>query len=525
MVTLLPLLVTALPLQIERVVVYPDRAQVIRIASVSCGAHVAVPFEHLPPAVDRASIRARTSLGTVAGLQVEEHTRADAFAPEVKRLEEQLIKLYDELKSLRDDRRRIEHSGELAGHYTEVTQKLLQEELAAAAPNTRNWDQALETALSTKLRTDNERVAKVAAERELQRRLGELEQQRARLETSLARHEFSAEALVSCAAGQAGKTARVELSYFIGGASWSPSYEARAEEAAGMVELTSLATVQQSSGESWSHAELVLSTAVPRQDATPPELNKLNVWAEEHKELKRVLVRREEKQLHAEAAIAGTAEGDIPLLRATSQGISVQLTVPDPADVAGNGTPVRLTIARHRMKARFALRSAPQRMPYVFRIADLTNQAPFPLLAGPVDAFRDNGLMGHYSLERVAQGARFHLTFGIEEGLRIKRTALEETKRQSGLFGAKHRFRFAYRLELANYLGRSEEVELLERIPVSELDDVEVALETDRTTAGYQLQSDDGLLTWRLRIAPNEVHSTDLGFHVDVPSSYDLGGL
>src|SRR5207244_6846951 len=97
-------------------------------------------------------------------------------------------------------------------------------------------------------------------ERELSRQLAEMRRRMGQLGEARQRRERRAEVLVSCPAG---KTARVELTYMVGGASWQPAYEARADEAAGRVALSLYATVQQSTGERWEQAQVALSTAVP----------------------------------------------------------------------------------------------------------------------------------------------------------------------------------------------------------------------------------------------------------------------
>ena len=68
------------------------------------------------------------------------------------------------------------------------------------------------------------------------------------------------------------------------------------------------------------------------------------------------------------------------------------------------------------------------------------------------------------------------------------------------------------------------ELEVADHLPVSELDDVKVELES-QTTPGYQLDAPDGIATWKLKLAPAEKKKLELAFHVDVPSSYDSGGL
>ncbi|HZI16246.1 MAG TPA: mucoidy inhibitor MuiA family protein, partial [Myxococcus sp.] len=184
----------------------------------------------------------------------------------------------------------------------------------------------------------------------------------------------------------------------------------------------------------------------------------------------------------------------------------------------------RVRLGRHQLKADFSWRTVPKLHPVVFRVARVANTTPFPLLPGLVSIFRDTGFLGHQSLERVAQGAPFELTFGLEEGLRVKRTVVEELKRPEGLFGGKQRFRYVYRFQLANHRARPEKVELSEHIPVSELEDVKVEVAPE-STAGYTLAAAEGIATWQVTLGPGEQRTVDLAFHVDAPSSYETGGL
>jgi uncharacterized protein (TIGR02231 family) len=514
--TLVLFLLSAAP-GVSRVVVYPDRAQVTRVAHLTCGAHASVTFEAIPPAADSATLRALSSTATVEGLRSASRAREDVFGPRVKALDEDIRKRRQEISTLSDTAARADEQARVAHGYADVAASSIDREMAEAAPNTKAWGQALDATLSARLRAVSAGTQVQAQLRQAQRALEDVVRERQRLEASAHRRELSAEVLVSCADG---KTADVELTYTVGGASWVPSYEARAQESEGAVDLATYATVRQTTGEDWGHAHVVLSTAIPQENATPPELQPLKVWAEERSD-KKVLVRREESVEHAEAStpVSGGRGGGRGMV-ATSQGVSVQLAVAEPADVRGDGTPARLFVGTTRMQAHFANRTLPKMMPFVFRVADVTNTGPFPLLPGQLDAFRRAGLIGQYPLERVAQGAPFHLTFGIEDALRVKRTVVEEVVRDTGLFGTNHRFRYAYRLELANYGKRAEEVEVDEHVPVSELSDVKVEVDA-KTTPGYALRPDDGILVWKPTLNPRDKKTFDLAFHVDVPSSYE----
>ncbi|MBI3073860.1 MAG: mucoidy inhibitor MuiA family protein [Deltaproteobacteria bacterium] len=507
---------------VTKVVVYPDRAQVTREARIACGPRAVANFAGITPSADPASFRARTNLGAIEGLRTEVRTRDQVFAPDVKAIDVDVRRLRGETAALENRALRAGEQATLAGRLLEVARGLVGREMNDATPNAAAWTVAFETALATRLKANAAVVDVQSRRRDLDRKLAELYAKRSRLATAATRREHFAEVLVSCAAG---RSATVELTYMVGGAGWRPSYEARADEKGGTVDLATFATITQSTGEPWTKTRVTLSTAVPRENATPPDVRRLNIWAEERKATKKVLVRRDEFRDRAEASGKDDAVSGDTQMQVAAQGLSVQLTVPERADIAGNGTPARLFVARTKMKARFALRSIPKLMPFVFRVADLSNAAPFPLLAGPIDAFRHGALMARYQLPRVPQGGRFHLTFGLEESIRMKRVTVEELRRDEGLFKSNRRFRYVYRFDVASFSKSEAEVELSEHIPVSELDDVKVGIDTEVTTAGYEHRADDGIVTWRLKMGAGEKRSVTLAFIVDVPSSFDSGRL
>ena len=318
--------------------------------------------------------------------------------------------------------------------------------------------------------------------------------------------------------------AELALTYLVGGASWTPVYEARADEPGNAVAFSTWATIRQGTGEEWNQVELTLSTAVPSQNATPPELKLLKVTAYEKAPEKKVLVRRDEFVERAQTGSGGEAQNQGGQAVAKSQGLSVQLLVPEKSKVPGDNAPVRLFVGKTRMKATFELRTMPKVMPVAFRVAELTNQAAWPLLAGRVDSYRSTGLVGRYALERVPQGGAFNLTFGVEEAVRVKRTVNEELKRDTGLFNGNKRFTYAYTFEVANYGKAPIDVALSEHLPVSEMNDILVAV-GEKTTAGYQLDHQDGIAKWKVSLKAGEKKKVDFAFRVDVPSSYDTGGL
>jgi uncharacterized protein (TIGR02231 family) len=505
----------------DRVVVFPDRAQVTRVTALTCGARVPVNFEHIPPSATQDSFRARVTGGSIDGMRAELVRREKEFSPKTEALVKALEALQLELENTGDQLSRVQAQTKVGRQYTEIAVQLVSREMATERPDLKSWQSAFDTSLGSSLTAAKQTSEVNAKLRELRLKEEELRRQLDEVRIAQNKQSWTVEVLASCPPG---KTAELALTYLVGGASWTPVYEARADESGGAVDFSTWATIHQGTGEDWSQVELTLSTAVPSQNATPPDLKVLKVTAYEKAVEKKVLVRRDEFVERAETGSGGEAANTGGQAVAKSQGLSVQLRVPEKSKVPGDNAPVRLFVGKTQMKAKFELRTMPKVMPVAFRVAELTNQAAWPLLAGRVDAFRSTGLVGRYPLERVPQGGAFTLTFGVEEAVRVKRTIMEELKRDTGLFNGNKRFTYAYAFEVANYGKTAIDVTLAEHLPVSEMNDILVAV-GEKTTGGYQLDPKDGIAKWKVSLKAGEKKKVDFAFRVDVPQTYDTGGL
>jgi len=66
--------------------------------------------------------------------------------------------------------------------------------------------------------------------------------------------------------------AELELEYFLPGARWKPAYDLHYASARGQIRVETAAVVEQATGEDWTDATLLLSTAIPGRGIDLPEL-------------------------------------------------------------------------------------------------------------------------------------------------------------------------------------------------------------------------------------------------------------
>ena len=97
--------------------------------------------------------------------------------------------------------------------------------------------------------------------------------------------------------------------------------------------------------------------------------------------------------------------------------------------------------------------------------------------------------------------------------------AAEQREKATGLVGKTNERHYAHRSYVSNYLPEAANIEIKDQVPVSELDDVKVVVDYNKTK-GFNLDKDDGILTWNVHLKPNESKEIDLAYRIDVPGDY-----
>ncbi|MBE7491947.1 MAG: DUF4139 domain-containing protein [Planctomycetes bacterium] len=292
----------------------------------------------------------------------------------------------------------------------------------------------------------------------------------------------------------------LEIVYRTPCALWRPEHLATLNvdprnAAAGQVVLTTWGTVWQRTGEDWKDIEVCFSTARPAQVAEPPLLND-DVLARRKKtpeERKKVVVEMREQTV----ADTGGARQAPQMPGVDDGGVPLEFRPKGHFDIPGNGQPARVEIGTTTMAATVSRVLMPERTPLVHLKARATWPGPHPLLAGPLRVARGASLVGRARTGFVGAGESFDLGFGADDGLRCKRGVHEE-REQAALTGTQT-IRRTVTLYLSNLAGEARAAELTERVPVSEIEGLEVKLVE---TQGWQPDGKDGYLRRQISVAP-----------------------
>ncbi|WP_436786242.1 mucoidy inhibitor MuiA family protein [Yinghuangia sp. YIM S10712] len=359
----------------------------------------------------------------------------------------------------------------------------------------------------------NEELSRVAARRrDAEAALGATEENPA---------ELRAVVEVVVEAERAGPV-ELRVAHLVPCALWRPAYRATLAADGTALTLESDAVVWQRTGEDWTDVRLSLSTARPTLAARPPSLveDELRLRDKSDEEKRTVEVDLREEEISKVGTVASSA-ADLP---GVDDGGEVRvLAAPTPATVPSDGRAHRVHLTSFTAGSRTELAATPELSPLVTRVAHAPNEAGHVLLAGPVDLVRASGFVGRGQLKFTGQGEELRLSFGSEDTFRIVRHTSEE-KTTKAVTGRTTTTR-TVRVFVSHLSGDGEPVAVVlrERIPVSEVSAVEVALKTDACSPPPASVDAEGIVRYDLTLAPGERRAVTLVY--ELSASGKVAGL
>jgi hypothetical protein len=280
------------------------------------------------------------------------------------------------------------------------------------------------------------------------------------------------------------------------------------------VDWQTSACVWQATGEDWTDAALTFSLERPSLGVEPPELDDDELMARRRPDAVTVEAREQEQQTTGlGGGGAGSGVAEVPGI--DDGGLGLVLSAPR-ATIKADGAPHRIPVGGFTAPAQLSLVAIPLRSPWVHLRARIVNTGPQPLLAGPVDLIMASGYVGRAEIGFVATNEKFYVGFGPEADVRVHREETAE-REEAGLLGGWNMQQVRVAVRLSNLGAERREIIVTERIPISEVEQVDVQpsapdgylLGTDDHPGGEEITQvtarsidDRGMVTWSVELPP-----------------------
>ena len=210
-----------------------------------------------------------------------------------------------------------------------------------------------------------------------------------------------------------------------------------------------------------------------------------------------------------------------PYLPAVSAGgLDFVYRAPTPTTVESSGKEVRVPLASQTFRADAFYEATPALATTAFLRARVRNDGKRPLLLGPATIFGDGEFVGVGEIRTTGPGGEIELPLGADQDIRLVRQIVPSGK-TTGLILKSQETVYDVQLQVGNYKKQAVTVEVIDQLPVSRNDDVDVKL-LATNPAPAKAPDTDGVIRWRVSIPPGETRTLKLSYQITRPKDWKL---
>ncbi len=527
--------------RITEVTVYADRAQVVRQAPAQLAPGTSrYAFAKLPGWIDEGSVRvtlAPASAGKILDVQVRRTFLAKPTDDEFLKAEAAVREISDEVAALDDEKSVLDAQTKHVDAIRMFSLEKFPKDAAAREVKPQEYSAAVEFIAESLRKT-------AAARRELEKKRRnlqpELQARQRRAEELRQRSQLEQRTVIVTVHSAAAAAATLTLSSMLPGATWEPVHELRASNGVTNLALTSYGTVTQSTGEDWTGVTLALSTQRSTETMKIPELhglllgnsraavravNRIDTFQDANRNWfaqngfffnsanPDAAQQREyadnQKLMLGQSLVASAAFEHLQ-----QRGTSAHFTAVGGQTIRADGRPVRAPIGAAELGAKRHIVAAPELSLNAAHTADLANTGKQPLLPGKVALYIDGAFLGLTETDFVAPGESFDVFLGVADQIKLSRV-VDPKRSEYYRSGTRTRMKVAYVLTVENLADKPATVQLADRIPVSEVEEVRVS--SVKTTP--EVKADiKGLLRWAVALGPKQTKEYRIEYTLEYPA-------
>ncbi|OZG71378.1 hypothetical protein BTA51_20795 [Hahella sp. CCB-MM4] len=329
------------------------------------------------------------------------------------------------------------------------------------------------------------------------------------------------------------QTAKLDIYYNVGLASWQPIYKLDVDRHSDEITLQQFAKIAQRTGEDWPNTKISISNAVAIQSARLPNLNSwlLDIYRAPPMPVASPVAH--EVMLGAAAAGEMLEDLEEPAPAAfmqaeqREQGISFEFDLPQRVQINSGGDDATLPIMQKKLPCKFYHYSVPKIDSHTYFVCAV--QPDSNLLPGSVNVYYGGRYIANTLLQDKAAGEPMVFNLGADRGVKVSRQKVSDKKAET-FFGMVDRSSVAREIEfltrIENLKDESITVKYIDHIPVAKTDVIQVkGVELNPEPTEKEYQSKEGVLGWDIELGPGVTKEIRLKFYIKHPKNEAPVGL
>ncbi|MBY0487571.1 MAG: DUF4139 domain-containing protein [Flavobacteriaceae bacterium] len=336
----------------------------------------------------------------------------------------------------------------------------------------------------------------------------------------------------------------LDINYITNSATWNPFYDLRVDNVKDPINMMYKAQVIQNSGIDWKKVKLTLSSGNPNQNNQAPLLSSWFLrYQEEGKDYNYYRGNAYEKLSAVENKIQGRkeksnsykyadttanygyesfADGDISNYTTINENqLNVSFDIDIPYDILSNGKAHSVALKEIKLPATYKYYAAPRVDKEAFLLAEINDYSKYNLLPGEANIIFEGLYVGKTNINPNQTADTLNLSMGRDKKISIKREKVVDKSGTKFLSSYKEQT-FTYDLTVRN--NKKEEIQMIlkDQYPLSTDKEVTIELLDDGKA---KVNAETGILTWELKLAPNETKKIRISYKVKYPKDKVIDNL
>ncbi|NNT70880.1 DUF4139 domain-containing protein [Flavobacterium sp. IMCC34852] len=337
----------------------------------------------------------------------------------------------------------------------------------------------------------------------------------------------------------------LDINYITNSASWSPFYDLRAENITSPINMMYKAQVVQNTGIDWKKVKLTLSSGNPNQNNQAPLLS---AW-----------FLRYQKSVNYEAFGYLSGSGNANVIQNTVPGmkvdkenfrdgdlrfdtlsngkkfsrdignytninenqLNVSFDIDIPYDILSNNKPHSVALKDIQLPATYKYYAVPRVEKEAFLLAEISDYSKYNLLPGEANIIFEGLYVGKTSINPNQTSDTLNLSMGRDKKISIKREKVVD-KSGTRFLSSKKEQTFTFDVTVRNNKKEAADLLLKDQYPLSPDKDIEIEL---TESSGAKINTETGILTWDLKLQPNETKKVRISYKVKYPKDKIIDNL
>lgn len=332
-------------------------------------------------------------------------------------------------------------------------------------------------------------------------------------------------------------TVNLDINYITNSAAWTPFYDLRAESIKDPINMMYKAQVIQNSGIDWKKVKLTLSNGNPNQSNVAPILSAWFLrYGNPYKDYP--LVNSNTNFLNTiQSKVSGVqingyvaAEQDDKYKEESSisnyttineNQLNVSFDIDIPYDILSNGKVHSVALKEIDLPATYKYYAVPRVDKEAFLLAEISDYSKYNLLPGEANIIFEGMYVGKTTINPNQTTDTLNLSMGRDKKISIKREKVVDKSGTKFLSSYKEQV-FTFDLTVRNNKKEDAFLLLKDQYPLSTDKDITVELLDDGKA---KVNSETGILTWELKLTPNETKKIRISYKVKYPKDKIIDNL